>query len=120
MAPAAAFTDQQIFTLIVLERTGGCLSLAAVFSIFIFYGLFKRLRTIPNTFLVFASIANVGASIPSVIAYSGIWKGTQSDLCQAQGFLFEMYVPCFLSGCGRAKLVPCATKCNVMLIPCHE
>jgi hypothetical protein len=88
--PASTFTDSQIYALIVLERTGGCLSLVAVLIIFLFYGLFKRLRNIPNTFLVFASIANVGASVPSVIAYSGIWQGPQSSLCQAQGFLFEM------------------------------
>jgi hypothetical protein len=90
MAPATTFTDQQIYVLIVLERTGGALSLLGAVLIFAFYGMFRRLRTIPNTFILFASIANVGASIPSIVAYSGIWQGQQSALCQAQGFLFEM------------------------------
>lgn len=86
-------TDSQIFSLVVLERMGGCLSLFAACLIFIAYALFPRLRTVPNTFIVFASIANAGASIGSIIAYDGLFNGTISPLCQAQGFMFEMSVP---------------------------
>jgi len=85
------FTHDQIKILVVLERLGGSLSLTGVVLIFIAYGLFSRLRTIPNTFIVFASIANAGASIASVIAYDGVIQGQTTPLCQAQGFLFHMY-----------------------------
>lgn len=85
-----ALTNDQIFTLVVIERTGGALSLFALALLFLFYGLFKRLRTVPNTFIMFASIANIGASTASLIAYNGIWDGVPSALCQAQGFLFQM------------------------------
>jgi hypothetical protein len=97
MSAATMFTDDQIRTLVILERVGGSLSLFSVTLIFIAYGLFERLRTVPNTFIVFASIANAGASIASIISYSGVYEGQESSLCQAQGFLFEMYDP--LSRC---------------------
>lgn len=50
---------------------------------------FKKLRTTPNTFLVFASMANAGASVASMIGYDGLRMGEESTLCQAQGFIFE-------------------------------
>lgn len=87
-----SLTDSQIFSLIILERTGGCLSLFAVCLIFVAYGLFPKLRTVPNTFIVFASVANAGASVGAIIAYDGMYDGAESSLCQAQGFLFEMSV----------------------------
>lgn len=73
-----------------VERAGAILSLLGVVLIFIAYGLFKRLRTVPNTFIIFASISNVGASIACVIGYDGIMAGDSSALCQIQAFLLEM------------------------------
>ncbi|KAK3352849.1 hypothetical protein B0T25DRAFT_195271 [Lasiosphaeria hispida] len=86
------FNDDQIRTLVILERFGGSLSLFCVLLIFISYFLFPRLRTVPNTFLVFASVANAGAAIACIIAYDGIWQGQASPLCQVQGFLFQMFL----------------------------
>jgi hypothetical protein len=90
MGSSTTFSDDQIFYLVVLERTGGSLSLFSVCLIFVAYAMFERLRTVPNTFIVFASVANAAASIASIIAYNGVWEGQNSSLCQAQGFLFEM------------------------------
>lgn len=73
-----------------VERFGASISLVGVVLIFIAYYLFKRVRTIPNTFIFFASIANVGASIACLIGYAGILAGDESALCQAQAFLLEM------------------------------
>ncbi|KAK3688672.1 G-protein coupled receptor [Podospora appendiculata] len=92
MSPTVVFDDNQVRTLVILERLGGSLSLFSVISIFFAYGLFPRLRSLPNTFIVFASIANAGASIASLIAYDGVALGQESSLCQAQGFLFQMFV----------------------------
>ncbi|KAK0657011.1 hypothetical protein B0T16DRAFT_50373 [Cercophora newfieldiana] len=75
-----------------VERAGATLSLVGVGFIFIAYGMFKRLRTVPNTFILFASIANVGASIACLIGYEGILAGDASPLCQIQGFLLEMFM----------------------------
>ncbi|KAK3323344.1 hypothetical protein B0T19DRAFT_442841 [Cercophora scortea] len=92
MSPAVVFNDKQVRTLVILERLGGSLSLFSVIAIFFAYSLFPRLRSLPNTFIVFASIANAGASIASLIAYDGVALGQESSLCQAQGFLFQMFV----------------------------
>ncbi|KAK3488523.1 hypothetical protein B0T13DRAFT_406451 [Neurospora crassa] len=75
-----------------VERIGASLSLLGVFLIFIAYGLFKRVRTVPNTFILFASIANVGASTACFIGYAGIVAGENSALCHTQAFLLEMFM----------------------------
>ncbi|CAN8099644.1 unnamed protein product [Discula destructiva] len=85
----------QISTLNALERMGATLSLFGIVMIFITFALFKRLRSIPNTFIFFASIANVGACIACLIAYDGITslhKDPDSPLCQAQGFMLEWFM----------------------------
>lgn len=85
-----AFSVEQRHVLATLERVGGALSLVGVFLIFITFYWSKRIRTIPNHFILFASIANIGASVASIIALDGIEQGEGSGLCQTQAFLFEM------------------------------
>lgn len=82
-------STEHINTLITIERTGAGLSMAAIVLTVISYLAFKKLRTTPNLFLVFASIANAGASIASMMGYDGLRMGVNSALCQAQGFIFE-------------------------------
>ncbi|KAI1356300.1 hypothetical protein F5Y01DRAFT_309713 [Xylaria sp. FL0043] len=81
-----------IETIILFERLGAAISLVAVISIFVAFALFKRLRTVPNTFIIFASVANLGASIACLIGYSGVLAGSTSRLCQAQAFMFELFM----------------------------
>ena len=88
---ASHFTDAQVRTLVILERSGGCISLFSVILILASFSLFPRLRTIPNTFIVFKSMANAGAAIACIIALDGIQLGRTSPLCQLQGFMLEMY-----------------------------
>ncbi|KAK5987950.1 hypothetical protein PT974_12086 [Cladobotryum mycophilum] len=83
-------SGHQVRTLVVLERIGGSVSLVSVLLIFIAYWLVPRVRNVQNTFIVFASVSNIGASIGSIIAYDGLAKGKTTALCQAQSFLFEM------------------------------
>lgn len=83
--------DQNQRNIIVLfERIGGSISLIAVLLIFIAYALIPRVRNVQNTFIVFASVANVGASCASIIAMDGLELGVSSPLCQAQSFMFHM------------------------------
>lgn len=91
----AMLDQEQISTLNAVERMGATLSLFGIIMIFITFAFFKRLRSIPNTFIFFASIANVGACVACLIGYDGIvalHKDDDSPLCQAQGFIFEWYV----------------------------
>ncbi|KAG6362745.1 hypothetical protein INS49_007838 [Diaporthe citri] len=91
----AMLDEAQIETLNAVERMGATLSLFGITLIFITFALFRRLRTIPNTFIFFASVANIGACVACLIAYDGIRAmhgDRQAALCQAQGFLFEWFM----------------------------
>ncbi|KAK1450583.1 G-protein coupled receptor [Colletotrichum melonis] len=87
-----SLSQSQIDIIIALERIGASLSLVGVTLIFITYWQFKRIRSVPNLFIVFASIANVGASIACAMGYDGMRAGAESALCQAQAFLLEMFM----------------------------
>lgn len=84
------FLEHQLHIIVYLERIGGSISLVAVFLIFIAYALAPRTRNVQNTFIVFASVSNIGASVASIIALDGLQAGKETALCQAQSFLFEM------------------------------
>jgi hypothetical protein len=58
--------------------------------IFVAYALVPRVRNVQNTFIVFASVANIGACCASIIAMDGLELGVASPLCQAQSFMFHM------------------------------
>ena len=83
-------SSKQALTLVALERTGGCLSLTAVFLLCIAYWLVPKVRNVQNTFIVFASVSNIGASIASIIAMDGLVRGKDTALCRTQAFLFQM------------------------------
>ncbi|KAH7141884.1 G-protein coupled receptor [Dactylonectria macrodidyma] len=87
-----SLTEHQMHILITIERIGASLSLVGVTLIFLTYWLFKELRTMPNLFILFASISNVGASIACLIGQDGILIGEDSALCQAQAFLLEIFM----------------------------
>ncbi|UKZ79729.1 hypothetical protein TrVFT333_007490 [Trichoderma virens FT-333] len=82
----------QIHTIALVERIGGIISLVSVMLIFLAYWLVRRVRNVQNTFIVFASVSNIGASIASIIAYDGMNAGQKSALCQAQAFMFQMFM----------------------------
>ncbi len=90
MASPEDFAADEIRLLVRLERIGGCISIVAVFCIFVAYTFFPKVRNVQNTFIVFASVSNVGASVASIIAFDGLREGKTSTLCKAQSFLFEM------------------------------
>lgn len=92
-APAdEELTADQLQILVAVERVGGSVSLIAVLLIFIAYALVRGSRNVQNTFIVFASVSNVGASIACIIAMDGLAVGKTSALCQAQSFMFEMFM----------------------------
>ncbi|KAK2484426.1 hypothetical protein H9L39_02406 [Fusarium oxysporum f. sp. albedinis] len=91
------FADSQLERLALLERVFSSISLVSVLLIFVTYGSIPRLRNPRNTFIVFASIANLGASIGTVISRDGLTRGEDSALCRAQSFLVHVQVmPCFM------------------------
>ncbi|KAM4054502.1 7 transmembrane receptor (secretin family) domain-containing protein [Hirsutella rhossiliensis] len=88
----SSLTPDEIKTLITIERTGAGLSMVAIALTLLSFVVFKKLRTTPNLFLVFASVANAGASVASMMGYDGLRQGQDSALCQAQAFIFEWFM----------------------------
>ncbi|ODA77986.1 hypothetical protein RJ55_06589 [Drechmeria coniospora] len=89
---AERLTQRQIDVLVTLERIGGSVSLIAVLLIFVAYAFIRRVRNVQNTFIVFASVSNIGASVASIIALDGLQAGKETALCQAQSFMFQMFM----------------------------
>ncbi|KAI1101470.1 hypothetical protein F4804DRAFT_10306 [Jackrogersella minutella] len=87
-----ALTKQHIDIIVIFERSGASLSILGVLMIFIALATFKKLRTVSNIFIGFASVANMGASVACIIGYSGVQAGSNSHLCQAQAFMFELFM----------------------------
>ncbi|KAM5347889.1 hypothetical protein ACJ41O_007713 [Fusarium nematophilum] len=90
--PGQALSPEKIDVLITIERVGAGCSMVAITLVVLTYWAFKKLRTTPNLFLLFASIANAGASVASMIGYDGLQLGEDSGLCQAQAFIFEWFM----------------------------
>ncbi|KAF6838398.1 g-protein coupled receptor [Colletotrichum plurivorum] len=91
-AASESLARDEIDIVVTLEIIGASLSMFGVSLIFVTYWAFKRIRTVPNLFILFASIANVGASIACAIGYDGLRAGETSPLCQIQAFLLEMFM----------------------------
>ena len=87
----SALTTREINVLVTMERIGAGFSMVAIIILVVTYLMFKRLRTTPNLFLFCAALANVGASVASMMGYDGLDQGEESALCQAQSFIFQWY-----------------------------
>ncbi|PHH77384.1 hypothetical protein CDD82_3542 [Ophiocordyceps australis] len=105
----SSLTPSQISALITIERTGAALSMLAILLTLVSFGLFSKLRTMPNHFLALASLANAGASVASMMGYDGVDKGQDSSLCQAQAFIFEWFMQ-------SDPWWSCAMAVNVLLV----
>ncbi|KAK4173470.1 hypothetical protein QBC36DRAFT_245425 [Triangularia setosa] len=93
--PLLILTEKQGNLLVTIERALGSISLVAVTLIFVVFGLFRPLRTVPNCFLVCSSAANVFSSLATLVAQDGlrmIVMNGDRGLCNAQGFLFQMFL----------------------------
>jgi len=110
----ASLTNRQISILIAIERTGAGFSMAAIVITLVTFVCFKKMRTMPNLFLVFASLANAGASIASMIGYDGLIRGENSSLCQAQAFLMQWYVGPPREAASHASLLTVHAWCRFM------
>ncbi|KAG8157210.1 hypothetical protein KVR01_012918 [Diaporthe batatas] len=87
----AMLDSAQINTLNAVERMGATLSLFGIILIFITFAVFRRLRTIPNTFIFFASVANIGACVACLIAFM------QSDPWWSFAMAINVYMVFFMS-----------------------
>ncbi|KAK4197950.1 hypothetical protein QBC40DRAFT_332193 [Triangularia verruculosa] len=93
--PLLILNERQTNLLSTIERGLGSVSLVAVALIFVAFGLFRPLRTVPNCFLVCSSVNNVFSSAATLVAQDGLRMTVTNGgrgLCNAQGFLFQMFL----------------------------
>lgn len=82
-------TPREVEILIIIERVGGCISVAATLTLLTTYIFIKRYRTLSNTLIFYASFANLFASVAALIGASALGD-PDGALCQFQAFLLEM------------------------------
>jgi hypothetical protein len=82
-------TDQEIDTLIIIERTTASISVTGTLILFATFILIKDFRTLSNTLIFYASFANLFANVAALIGGSAL-SHVNGALCQFQGFLLDM------------------------------
>ncbi|CAG8951616.1 hypothetical protein HYFRA_00005416 [Hymenoscyphus fraxineus] len=107
-----ALTQQQISTLIIIERVTASISLTATLLLFTTFLLVKELRTLSNTLIFYASFANVFANVAALIGGEAL-RNENGALCQFQGFLLEMFMQ-------SDPMWSCAMAVNVYLVFFHR
>jgi hypothetical protein len=88
-SPAMGLTDQEIDTLIIIERTTASISVTGTLILFATFILIKDFRTLSNTLIFYASFANLFANVAALIGGSAL-SHVNGALCQFQGFLLDM------------------------------
>lgn len=88
MAPKP-LTNEQVDTLIIIERVTASVSVVSTLILITTFVFIKAFRTLSNTLIFYASFANLFANVAALIGGSALGS-LAGGLCQFQGFLLEM------------------------------
>lgn len=91
MAVRSDLDEAHIHYLVVIERVTSGLSVAGCLFVIITFLVSKSFHRPINRLVFFASVGNLFTNIATVTA-SAVLDKPSSFLCQAQGFLIQMYV----------------------------
>ncbi|KAI9823875.1 MAG: hypothetical protein M1832_002192 [Thelocarpon impressellum] len=105
---ASSPTVGQLRALEITERTTSALSLLGTFAIIITFCISKEFHKSINRLVVYASVGNIISNIATLISVSGVEAGGDSAVCQAQGFIIQLFMP-------ADALWTLAMACNVYL-----
>ncbi|CBF74235.1 hypothetical protein AN8262.2 [Aspergillus nidulans FGSC A4] len=83
----------QLFAISATERTCSTVSLFATSIIIVSFVSSQSFRKPINRLVFYASFGNIMANVATLISQSGIWAGTDSNLCQIQAFLIQWFMP---------------------------
>jgi hypothetical protein len=84
------FTPAQARLVIITERAASGLSVLGCLFVFITFAYSPRLRRPVNRILFYATIANLCMNVGTMLAFTPMYAGADSLLCQTQGFLIQM------------------------------
>ncbi|KAL4996295.1 Nnf1-domain-containing protein [Aspergillus recurvatus] len=83
----------QLFAISATERTCSTISLVATSIIIVSFLSSQSFRKPINRLVFYASFGNIMTNVATLISQSGIWAGTNSNLCQIQAFLIQWFMP---------------------------
>ncbi|KAL4747586.1 hypothetical protein BDW72DRAFT_182409 [Aspergillus terricola var. indicus] len=83
----------QLFAISATERTCSTISLIATSIIIVSFLSSRSFRKPINRLVFYASFGNIMTNVATLISQSGIWAGTNSNLCQIQAFLIQWFMP---------------------------
>ncbi|KAL4991606.1 hypothetical protein BDW68DRAFT_151603, partial [Aspergillus falconensis] len=83
----------QLFAISATERTCSTISLVATSIIIVSFLSSRSFRKPINRLVFYASFGNIMANVATLISQSGIWAGTNSNLCQIQAFFIQWFMP---------------------------
>ncbi|OBT58250.1 hypothetical protein VE04_01295 [Pseudogymnoascus sp. 24MN13] len=86
-------TDDQLWTLQVVERVASGFSLLGITTIIVTFCLSEHYRNPIHRLILINSFFNLFDAIATMISLSGPRAGNGSALCQFQGFLMQMFPP---------------------------
>ncbi|KFY14019.1 hypothetical protein V492_02908 [Pseudogymnoascus sp. VKM F-4246] len=86
-------TDDQLWTLQVVERVASSFSLLGIVTIIATFCLSEHYRNPIHRLILINSFFNLFDAVATMISLSGPRAGNDSALCQFQGFLMQMFPP---------------------------
>lgn len=89
-ASKATLTSDQMDMIGFVETFFSIVSFVSLLSIFASFYIFPAFRKPINRLILYAAIGNMGACIASFISTDGLKAGSDSALCQAQGFMIQL------------------------------
>jgi hypothetical protein len=88
---AMALTEEEMYAIQATERIASVLSLLGAAFVISTFAFNKNFHKPINRLVFYACFGNVMANIGTIISTSGEILGSDSTLCQFQGFLIQMY-----------------------------
>lgn len=85
-------TDDQLWTLQVVERVASAFSFLGIATIIATFCLSEHYRNPIHRLILINSFFNFFDAVATMISLSGPRAGNGTALCQFQGFLMQMYV----------------------------
>jgi hypothetical protein len=86
-----ASTDEEMYAIQATERVASVLSLLGAAFVISTFAFNKNFHQPINRLVFYGCFGNVMANIGTIISTSGELLGSDSTLCQFQGFLIQMY-----------------------------
>ena len=84
-----SYSQSQLNAIALTERVGSVFSLLGCAFVILTFSFSPRFRKPVNRLILYAVFGNVAYAVATLISNAGVFQGTDSALCQAQGFMIQ-------------------------------